>query len=81
MLKIDFEFETPHGIYRDALYLPEDHGLTQEQIVERQRERLNSWLYVVENPPLPEPDVVELDGVQYHKIDLDGQTVLKPVGA
>jgi len=41
------------------LYLPEDHGLTQEQIVALQQERLDNWLFVVENPPEPEPEIVE----------------------
>lgn len=55
-VKIDFEFTTPYGVFRDALYLPADHGYTQEQIAEMQAERLNNWLFVVENPPEAEPD-------------------------
>lgn len=50
MDKIIFEFATPHGVFRDALYLPADHGLTNEQIAEMQRERLNNWLAIVEAP-------------------------------
>jgi hypothetical protein len=78
-MKIDFEFDTPHGKYRDALYLPDDHAFTQEQIVEMQTERLNNWIYAVENPPAPEPETVEIDGVQYEKVEVDGQTLLKPI--
>jgi hypothetical protein len=48
MDRIIFEFMTPHGVFRDALYLPADHGLTDEQIAEMQRERLNNWLAFVE---------------------------------
>ena len=59
MIKIDFEFQTPHGVFRDALYLPDDHSYTQEQIAEMQAERLNNWLFVVENPPEPEPEIAE----------------------
>jgi hypothetical protein len=33
---------------------------------------------VVEAPPA-EPDTVEIDGVTYEKVEIDGQTVLKPV--
>jgi hypothetical protein len=77
-MKIDFEFQTPHGVYRDALYLPDDHTFTQEQIVEMQTERLNNWVYAVENPP-PAPETVEIDGVTYEKVEVDGQVVLKPV--
>lgn len=56
MIKIDFEFQTPHGVFRDALYLPDDHSYTQAQIAEMQAERLNNWLFVVENPPEPETE-------------------------
>lgn len=50
-MNIDFEFQTPYGVFRDALHLPEDHGLSQEQIMAMQQERLDNWLFVVENPP------------------------------
>lgn len=56
MIKIDFEFQTPYGAFRDALHLPADHGYTQEQIAEMQAERLSNWLFAVENPPEAEPD-------------------------
>lgn len=77
-MKIDFEFTTPYGVFRDALYLPDDYIYTQEQIAEMQAERLNNWLFVVENPPTPEPETVEIDGVIYEKVEIDGQIVLKP---
>jgi hypothetical protein len=51
MIKIVFEFETRYGVFRDALYLPEDHGLSQEQITALQQERLDNWLFVIESPP------------------------------
>jgi hypothetical protein len=80
MIKIDFEFTTPYGVFRDALYLPADHSYTQAQIAEMETERLNNWLFIVENPPEPEPEIVEIDGVVYEKVEIDGQIVLKPVG-
>lgn len=79
MIKIDFQFETPYGKYADALYLPEDHSYTNEQIKEMQSERLNKWVNNIENPPAPEPEIVEVDGVQYEKIKFDGQVLLKPL--
>ena len=57
MIKIDFEFETLYGKYRDALLLPEDHTFTAEQIAEMQQERVNNWILVVEGVPEPEPEV------------------------
>jgi hypothetical protein len=82
-IKIDFEFTTKYGKFRDALHLPDDHGLSQEQIAEMQQERLDNWLFYVENPPEPEPEpeTIELAGVTYEKVEVDGQIVLKPVGA
>jgi hypothetical protein len=51
MIKIDFEFETTYGVFRDALHLPNDHTFTDEQITAMKQERLDNWLFVIENPP------------------------------
>ena len=33
MIKIDFEFDAPpYGTFRDALHLPDDHGLSDSEI-------------------------------------------------
>ncbi len=79
-MKIDFEFETQYGTFRDALYLEDDHEFTQQQIMEMQNERLINWIFAIENPP-PEPELIEIDGIQYEKVEIDGQIVLKPLGA
>jgi hypothetical protein len=47
MVQIIFEFQTPFGVFRDALHLPEDHGLTDEQIGALKQERLDNWLAIV----------------------------------
>ena len=80
-MRIEFEFESKYGTYRDALYLPDDHTFTQEEIVQMQTDRLNNWMYVIENPLAPEPEIIMIDGVNYEKVDIGGQIVLKPVGA
>ncbi len=54
MVKIDFEFDTPHGVFRDALYLPDDHGLSDEQIEAMKKERVDNWIAVVTAPPVEE---------------------------
>ena len=59
MIKIDFEFETQSGVFRDALYLPEDHTFTDEQIAAMKQERLDNWLFIVENPP--EAEMIEAE--------------------
>ena len=78
-MKIDFEFDTPHGKYRDALYLPDDHTYNSAEIETMKAERVNNWIYAIENPPASEPETVEIDGVTYEKVEIDGQVVLKPV--
>jgi hypothetical protein len=78
-MRIDFEFDTKYGVYRDALYLPDDHTFTEVELAAMKEERLNNWIYVIENPPAPEPEIVVIDGVQYEKIQIGGQIVLKPV--
>jgi hypothetical protein len=67
-MKIDFEYSTPHGIFRDALYVEE--GLSDEQIEAMKQERLSNWIAVIENPPVEEAmDYVEIDGVRYQKVN------------
>ncbi len=80
MIKIDFEFNTVHGIFKDALYLQEGHGFTETEIDAMKEERLNSWLQML-SATTPRPDIVSIDGVDYEKVDIDGQIVLKPISA
>lgn len=80
MIKIDFEFDTPHGLFRDALHLPEDHAFSEADIQTLKEQRRDNWLAVVTAPPVEEPpSTVTLDGVVYEKIEVDGQIVLKPL--
>ena len=78
-IKIDFEFDTQYGKFRDALHLPADHSFTEDDLNAMKQERLDNWLLAVENPPAPEPETVEINGVTYEKVEIDGQFVLKPV--
>lgn len=48
MIKIDFEITQDGQTFRDALYLPEDHGLTEDEIHLMQMERFNNWVTFVE---------------------------------
>lgn len=54
MQQIRFTFETRFGSFSDALYLPEDHTFTEEQIEAMKQERLTNWLAVV-NPTIETP--------------------------
>lgn len=70
-MKIDFEFQTEHGLFRDALHLPDDHGLTDEQIEAMKAERRDAWIAVVTALAAEEPeqDYIEIDGVRYAKVN------------
>lgn len=51
MIQIIFEFQTQYGVFRDALHLPENHGLSDEQIDAMKQERVDNWIAVVTAPP------------------------------
>lgn len=53
-MKIDFEFDTPYGLFRDALHLPDDHGLTDAEIEVMKQQRVDNWIAVVTAPPVDE---------------------------
>ena len=54
MIKIDFSFPSPHGTFSDALHLPDDHGLTQDEINAMQQQRFDNWIAIVTAPPTEE---------------------------
>ena len=66
-MKIDFEFDTPHGVFRDALHLPDNHGLSDAEIEAMKVQRRDNWIAVVTAPPVEEqePEFIEIDGVRY----------------
>jgi hypothetical protein len=80
MIKIDFEIQNEkYGVYRDALYLAEDHGLSDAEIESMKQERYDNWLNIIENPPVVEEvtpvveenpdDYIEINGVKYKKAE------------
>jgi len=58
-MKIDFEFETTYGVFRDALHLPDDHGMTEDEIQAMKQQRLDNWLAIVNAPPAEETPPAE----------------------
>jgi hypothetical protein len=54
MIKIDFEFDTPYGVFRDALHLPVDHTYTDAEIQAMKQQRLDNWIAIVSAPPEPQ---------------------------
>ena len=69
-MKIDFEFSTAHGLFRDALHLPDGHTSTDEDIQSMKNMRVSAWVTLLENPPTEGaiPEYIEIDGVQYVKV-------------
>lgn len=79
MIQIIFERGDDPYTFRDALYLPEDHTLTDAEIEKMKDDRYAAWYEAVTNPP-PAPeeaapvvpvinpdDYVEVNGVRYYK--------------
>jgi hypothetical protein len=59
MIKIDFEFDAGGlGTFRDALHLPDDHGLSDAEIDAMKQQRFDNWYAIVNAPSAPEPDPV-----------------------
>lgn len=46
-MQIIFEAQTAHGLFRDALYFPDDHGMSDAQIEAMKQERIDNWVAIV----------------------------------
>lgn len=48
-MKIDFEVQTKYGLYRDALYFPDNEPLPDDLVIEAMKqERVNNWIAFIE---------------------------------
>ena len=60
MIQIIFEFETQYGVFRDALYLPEDHTFGDADIEAMKQERLDNWVaFVTPKDPVEPQEPVD----------------------
>jgi len=69
--KIDFEFETEYGVFRDAITLPDNHTLTDAEIQAIKDQRVDNWIATITAPPVEAPapaDTIEVDGVTYARV-------------
>lgn len=55
MIKIDFEFDSQYGVFRDALHLPDDHTMTDAEIQAMKEQRRDNWIAIVSAPPVETP--------------------------
>lgn len=50
MIIIDFSFESPYGLYSDALLLEDDNVFTDQEIEDMKQQRFNNYLSLFEVP-------------------------------
>lgn len=53
-MKIDFQFDTKHGTFCDALYFEDDNIPSDEDIEAMKQQRLVNWIAIIEAPPVEE---------------------------
>ena len=51
MIRIEFEKMYGELVFRDAITLPEDHEMTDEQIEAIKQERFDNWVAIITAPP------------------------------
>ena len=47
-MQIVFEFPSSYGTFRDALNLPDDHGLAEDELTAMKQARVDSWVAHIE---------------------------------
>jgi hypothetical protein len=47
MVKIEFKFDSEFGVFRDAIVLPDNHGMSDAQIDSMKQQRFDAWLETV----------------------------------
>ncbi len=60
MIKIDFEFNSDYGVFRDALHLPDDHGLSDAEISVMKQQRFDNWIAIINAVPTEEIPTEEI---------------------
>jgi hypothetical protein len=51
MIKIDFEKTDGTYTFRDAIWLPDNHTMTDDEIESLKEERFQNWLSIINTPP------------------------------
>lgn len=59
MVKIEFEISQNGYTFRDAIVLPENHGMSDEQIDAIKQKRFDDWYAIVTAPSEEEPIIEE----------------------
>lgn len=53
MIRIEFESQTPYGLFKDSLVLPENHGMTEEQIEKLKADSVQAFIDAFTAEPAP----------------------------
>jgi hypothetical protein len=77
MIKIDFEFQTNYGVFRDAIHLPVDHTFTEAEIEATKQQRVDDWLRLINTPATSSEDLVPLPATPADTIEVAGETYQK----
>jgi hypothetical protein len=48
-MEIRFSYETKYGIFSDALVLPDDHNLTEQEIQTMKEQRRDNWISFIDS--------------------------------
>jgi hypothetical protein len=55
MIRITFEKTLNGYTLRDALVLPDDHNLTEEELEAMKQQRFDNWYAIITAPPVEDP--------------------------
>jgi hypothetical protein len=59
---IIFEMSYENGVFRDALNLPDDHGLSDDELAAMKQARFDNWFVFVNTPPAPDTPLAPEEG-------------------
>jgi hypothetical protein len=62
MVKIEFEFDSEYGTFRDCIVLPDNHNMSEAQIDAIKQQRFDAWLESVQ--PVEEEEAIEVQEVE-----------------
>lgn len=54
MQQVKIEYITKYGIYKDAIYLPNDHSYTEDEISIMKQQKFDNWFASMTNSSIEE---------------------------
>ena len=53
LVNVNFSFQTKYGQFSDAIWYDDATPMSDADIAAEQQRRLNNWIAMIENPPIP----------------------------